>query len=119
MADFQSSSLSHSISGNYVLFRVDARIKFQPHELNTHWFLDMRFVEDDRFADDKLGSSSRTFLASSLTQDVSFDIRIKKSKVDTEWGNEEVFARVEVKPLEAPLPFRMDTAKTNTVSVDV
>jgi len=119
MAEFLSASLSHSISDDDVLFRVDARIRFQPHELNTHWFLSMTFKEDDTFSDDRLRSVNRTFFASGQEMDVSFREVIRKRKVDTEWGKEEVFADLEVVPLEVPPPFRRDTARTNTTNVSV
>jgi hypothetical protein len=119
MAAFLSASLTHSTSGSNVQFRVDARIKFQSHELNTWWFLSMTFKEEDTFRDDKLRSVNRSFLASRAEQDVSFSESIAKSTVDTEWGSEEVYADLQVVPLEAPPAFEIDTAKTNKTNVDV
>ena len=122
MAEFVTASLTHSRSGNRVLFRVDARIKFDPHEQGTHWFLAMTFMEDDTFADDNLGTHRRTFFANSNEVDVSFGVSMKKSKVDTELWKEEVFAMLEVVPLEEPPPpppFRIGRATTNTTNVSV
>jgi hypothetical protein len=119
MAAFQSASLSHALSGSNVLFRVDARIRFQPHELNTAWFLSMTFKEEDTFSDDRLRSVNRTFQATQLEQNVSFSESIPKSTVNTEWGNEEVYAELQVVPLQAPPPFGIDAATTNVTTVKV
>jgi hypothetical protein len=119
MAQFLSASLAHSLSGSNVLFRVDARIRFQAHELNTWWFFSMTFKEEDTFFDDKLRSVNRSFLAASLEQDISFSESIPKSTVDTEWGKEEVYADLQVVPLQAPPPFLIDSARTNVTTVGV
>lgn len=119
MAAFLSASLSHSTSGSNVLFRVDARVRFQPHELNSWWFMSMSFKEEDTFRDDKLRSVNRSFLAAALEQNVSFSESIAKSTVDTEWGEEEVYADLQVVPLQAPPPFVIDSARTNKTIVDV
>jgi hypothetical protein len=119
MAEFQSVVLSNSTSGSNVLFKVDAQIKFQTHELNTRWFLDIDFKEWDRMSrDDFLYSTSRTFTADAVNKSVSFSFSAPKSKVNTEPGKEEVYAMVDVVPLEEPAPFRRDSAKTNQTKVD-
>jgi hypothetical protein len=119
MARFLSASLTHSIKGDKVLFRVDAVVEFNSHELNTYWFLEMKFMEDDIFFDDRIKSTSRTFYANNLNETLTYNISIKKDDVNTEWGDEEIYAKLRVIPLEAPLPFRMDTVKTNKTKVDV
>jgi hypothetical protein len=119
MAAFLSASLSHSLTQDRVLFRVDARIRFQPHELNTTWFLEMQFMEEDTVFDDDLGTHRGNFSASATEVDVSFSISKSKSRIDTEVGREEVFAKLTLVPLQAPPPFAMDVATTNTVSVNV
>lgn len=119
MAEFVTASLSHSLSDDRVLFRVDARIRFQPHELNTAWFLSMQFMEEDTVFNDDLGTHRQTFQASAIEVDVSFGISKSKRRIDTELGKEEVFAKLEVVPLQAPPPFIIDTATTNTIQVNV
>ncbi len=120
MAQFQSVALSHSISGNDVLFKVDAGIQFQTHELNTRWFLDIDFKESDLLSkDDMIQSSSRTFSADAVNKNVSFSFAIPKSKVNTEPGKEEVYAVVGVIPLEEPPAYVRDTATTNQTKVNV
>jgi len=120
MAQFQSVALSHSTTDKNVLFKVDAGIQFQTHELNTRWFLDIDFKESDRVSkDDMIESSARTFTADELSKNVSFSFAIPKSKVNTEPGKEEVYAVVDVIPLEEPPQFVRDTATTNQTSVNV
>lgn len=119
MATFLSASLSHSLTQHRVLFRVDARVRFQPHELNTMWFLEMQFMEEDSVFDDDLGTHRGNFFANATEVDVSFSISKSKKRIDTELGNEEVFVKLATVPLQAPPPFTLDTASTNTVSVNV
>jgi hypothetical protein len=119
MATFLSASLSHSLTSDRVLLRVDARVRFQPHELNTMWFLEMQFMEEDTVFDDNLGTHRGNFLTSAAEVDVSFSISKAKSTVNTEWGNEEVFANLIVVPLQAPPPFALDQATTNGITVKV
>jgi hypothetical protein len=122
MAQITGVSLSHAISGNDVLFTINATIRFQPHELNTHWGFFMTFMESDTWPnpDDRLRNTfGRTIFAGQLTQSHTFNESLSKSRVNTEWGDEAVYVNVTVAPLEAPPPFISDSARTNKTNVDV
>lgn len=122
MAELLGLNLTFGLSGANVLFTVSGTIRFQPHELGTHWGFFMTFMEEDKWPnpDDKLKNTfGRTILADSLTKAVTFNEPLSKSTVDTEWGDEEVFVRVSVDPLEEPPPFVSASGRSNKVAVDV
>lgn len=119
MAQFKSCTLGYSKDDSFVYFNIAASIDFQPHETNTHWFLDVTFMENDDLLDDKIGSNARTFFTNRLHKDVSFNFVFKREVIDTVATNGEVYAKVRVVPLEAPPPFVKDELETNVMSVDV
>ncbi len=119
MASFVSAILTHHLSGDDVIFTVNARIRFEHFERDTQWYLRMKFMEEDTFFDDKLSAINRTFSANSTEVDVSFSERITKKKVNTEWGKEEVYAELEVVPLREESRFVVGKARTNTTKVSV
>jgi len=47
MASFVSASLSHNLSGDDVIFTVNARIRFQQHKRDALRYLRMTFMEED------------------------------------------------------------------------
>jgi hypothetical protein len=118
MAEFVTASLTHSLTDNRVLFRVDAKIKFSPHERDSMWFLRIKFIEDDIYFDDNLGTHTHNF-RSHTENDLSIGVSMRKSDVNTERFKEEVFAKIEVLPLEEPQQFRHDTVNTNVTKVSV
>jgi hypothetical protein len=119
MAQILESNLRHYISNDRFRFRVTAKIRFQPHEVGTDWLLAMTFKEqDDLSPDDYIRSSNRTFRAEAVEQSVLFDQLLSRAAVSTEAGDEEIYANLELIPLQAPPPFVRDTAKTNVSVVD-
>lgn len=122
MAELLAATVSHGLSGNNVLFTVNATIRFQPHELGTHWGFFMTFMEEDGWGnpDDRLRNAfGRTIVSDTLVKNVSFNESLSKSTVDTEWGDEEVYVRISVDPLEAPPPFISASGRTNKTVVGV
>ncbi len=119
MASLVSTSLSHNLSGDDVIFTVNARIRFQQHERDALWYLRMTFMEEDMVFDDKLHSVNRPFFASSTEVDVSFSVAVTRKKVNTEWGKEEVYAALEVVPLRESTQFVIGKARTNITKVSV
>lgn len=119
MAQFKNCTLGYSKDDSFVYFNIAASIDFLPHEMNTHWFLDVTFMENADLLDDKIGSNARTFLVNRLHKDVSFNFAFKWEVVNTEVMNGEVYAKVRIVPLEVPPPFVKDEIETNMISVDV
>lgn len=133
MANFVTANLGHEISGGFVNFRLDTRLRFEPEEVGHRWLFQVRFMEEDPLADDRLsplrpsesfGDPSahikrHYFVPSKEEIDLSFTEEFPKQLVDTEWGKEEVYASLEVLPLEAPAGFVPAKTRTNVIKVDI
>jgi hypothetical protein len=133
MANFVSANLGHEISGNFVNFKLEAKLRFEAKEVGHRWLFQIRFMEEDTLSDDKLSPlrpseafgdpSSHVkrhyFVPSKSEVELSFTEEFPKHLVDTEWGKEEVYASIEVLPLEAPPGFVPAKTRTNMIKVDV
>lgn len=113
MAVIRSATLESSKSRRSVRFQADIDMRFERRELNSEWEVKMRLYEDDNFRDDNLRSEAvRRFRPSSTTTRLQLERSVSKSTVDTELGDEEVYAKVSLRPLESPRPFASDSANT-------
>ena len=113
MATIRSATLESSKSSRSVLFQASVDMRFESRELNSQWELRMNLLEDDNIKDDKLGRETRVqFRPSQVSTRLPISKRLSKSTVDTEWGDEEVYGRITLVPLESPRPFA--TASANT-----
>ncbi len=119
MASFESANLSHELSGGFVVFKVDAKIRFEPHELGHQWLFQIELMEEDVVSDDKLYVKRHYFVPSEGEVDFSISEEVAKHKVDTEWGKEEVYANLQAIPLKNPPGFVAGQTRTNTTIVDV
>jgi hypothetical protein len=133
MANFVSASLSHEISGSFVVFTLDAKLRFEPKEVGHRWLFQIEFREQDPLKDDVLSTMPKAeafgktdshlkrhyFIPSKEEVDLSFKEEFPAHLVDTEVGKEEVYANVEVLPLEAPPGFVPAKSRTNITEVDV
>ena len=118
MAEITRSTLTSTKNGSIITFFTDTTIQFASHEVGSLWQLRLQMMEDDRW-DDKLSSPvARNFRVNSATERVQLNRRLSTSTVDTEWGDEEVYGRVTVRPLEPPPAMRADTAQTNILVVN-
>ena len=119
MANITRSTLTSTKNGGIITFFTDTTISFAPHEVGSLWQLRLQMKEDDLFSDDNLSSSTaRNFRVNNSTERVQLTRRLSTSTVDTEWGDEEVYGHVTVRPLEPPPAMRADTAQTNILVVN-
>ncbi len=133
MASFVSANLDHEVSGNFVVFKLDAKLRFEPNEVGHRWLFQYEFMEQDPLRDDTLapvsaaekfaqpGASKRRnyFIPSKTDIELSFEEEFPKHLVDTEWGKEEVYAKLHVLPLGETEGFVAGQTRTNTTKVDV
>jgi hypothetical protein len=52
MASFVSSNLSHEITGSFVVFKLDAKLRFEAKEIGHRWLFQIEFKEQDPLKDD-------------------------------------------------------------------
>ncbi|UCC72435.1 MAG: hypothetical protein JSV86_19040 [Gemmatimonadota bacterium] len=133
MASFVSSNLDHEVRDNFVVFKVDAKLRFESAEVGHRWLFQMVFMEADPMKDDKLfgvpaslafgdpsaGIIREYFVPSKEEIELSFEKELPAQHVDTEPGKEEVYANLEVKPLGGPEGFVPAKTRTNITEVDV
>ncbi|UCF21401.1 MAG: hypothetical protein JSU87_08470 [Gemmatimonadota bacterium] len=133
MANFVSANLSHEISGSFVVFTLDAKLRFEPKEVGHRWLFQIEFREQDPMKDDILSALPKAeafgkadahlkrhyFIPSKEEVELSFKEEFPAHLVDTELGKEEVYANVEALPLEAPPGFVPAKTRTNITEVDV
>lgn len=133
MASFVSATLAHELSGNFVVFKLDAKLRFEAKEVGHRWLFQIKFMEEDPMSDDQLSPLRASesfgdpsahikrhyFIPSKQEIELSFTEEFAKQQVDTEWGKEEVYASLEVLPLEAPAGFVPAKTRTNITNVDV
>ncbi len=131
MASFVSANLSHEISGEFVAFKIDAKLHFEEQEVGHRWLFQIEFMEEDPMADDKLPVSAETvfgkgdvvkrhyIIPSEQDVEVAFTEEVAKHLVDTEMGKEEVYANLKILPTEAPEGFVSSETRTNVTIVDV
>ncbi len=119
MASFVSANLSHAIEGGFVQFQIDAKVRFEQEEVGHRWLFQIDFFEEDPVADDELYRNRHYIVPSKDEVELSFSEEIATHKVDTEWGKEEVYAELQIIPMEAPPGFVAGRTRTNTTIVDV
>jgi len=133
MASFMSANLGHELKGNFVTFKLDAKLRFEPKEVGHRWLFQIEFMEEDPVSDDKLSPIRKSeafgqadahikrhyFIPSKEEVELSFVEEFPAHLVDTEWGKEEVYAKVQALPLEAPPGFVAAKTRTNITNVDV
>jgi len=133
MASFISASLNHELKDNFVTFKLDAKLRFEAKEVGHRWLFQIEFMEEDPVSDDKLSSVPASeafgqadahikrhyFIPSKEEVELSFTEEFPAHLVDTEWGKEEVYAKVQALPLEAPPGFVAAKTRTNVTHVDV
>ncbi len=133
MASFVSANLDHEIAGGFVVFKLDAKLRFESNEVGHRWLFQIEFMEADPVKDDKLSTMPAAeafgkadahlkrhyFVPSQEEVELSFREEFAAHLVDTEWGKEEVYANLQVLPLEAPPGFVPAKTRTNITQVDV
>ncbi len=133
MASFVSANLDHELKGGFVVFKVDAKLRFESNEVGHRWLFQIEFMEADPVKDDKLSAMPKAeafgkadahlkrhyFVPSSEEADLSFEEEFPSHLIDTEWGKEEVYANLQILPLEAPPGFVPAKTRTNVTHVDV
>ena len=113
MATIRSATLESSKLSSSIRFQANIDMRFESRELNSEWELKMSLYEDDLFRDDNLRSeTTRRFRPSSTATRLQLERAVSKSTVDTEIGDEEVYAKISLVPLESPRPFSSDSANT-------
>ena len=119
MANITRTTLTSTKNGGAITFFVETRMSFAPHEVGSLWQLRLQMYEDDNVRDDRLSSATtRNFRVDSATETLRMSRRLSTNTVDTEWGDEEVYGSVTVRPLEPPPSMRADTAQTNVLVVN-
>ncbi len=116
-----------------MVFKLDAKLRFEPKEVGHRWLFQIEFMEEDPVSDDRLSpipaaeqfgkpdasKKRHYFIPSKAEVDLSFKEEFPKHLVDTEWGKEEVYANLQVIPVERPEGFVAAQTRTNTTHVDV
>ncbi len=129
MASFVSANLSHEITGGFVKFTIEAKIHFEELEVGHRWLFQIELMEEDPLSDDKVAMSQDTFKMDAIKRhyivpskqdvEVSFTEEVASHLVDTEVGKEEIYAKLSVRPTEAPEGFVPSETRTNITVVDV
>jgi hypothetical protein len=131
MASFVAANLDHEVKGGFVVFKLDTKLRFESNEVNHKWLFQIEFMEADPVKDDPLSrvpdsvgfADSRFirhyFVPSQEEIDLAFEEEFPAHLVDTEMGKEEVYANLQVLPLEAPPGFVPAKTRTNITHVDV
>jgi hypothetical protein len=133
MASFVSSNLSHEVTGGFVVFTLDAKLRFEAKEIGHRWLFQIEFKEQDPLKDDALSAMPKAeafgkadahvkrhyFIPSKEEIELSFKEEFPTHLINTEWGKEEIYADVQARPLEAPPGFVPAQARTNITHVDV
>lgn len=134
MASFVSANLDHEVSGKFVVFRLDAKLRFEPNEVGHKWLFQYEFKEQDplkdddlvdkspaeQFADPGAGKKRQYFIPTKTDIELSFEEEFAVHQVDTEWGKEEVYAKLQILPIgDDTEGFVAGQTRTNTTKVDV
>ena len=120
MVEFVEQTLSHSINGPYVMFTIEAKLKFTQQELGAKWRLETTFLEQDRFTPDDVFQDknwARIFSADREIVTVVANIPIYKRDLNTEPGNEEVYAKLKAVHVEGK--FATGEATTNIEKIKI
>jgi hypothetical protein len=133
MASFVSANLGHDLTGKLVTFTVGAKLRFESKEVGHKWLFQIEFMEEDPLSDDKLSPLPKAeqfgqadshairhyFIPSKEEIELSFTEEFPAHLVNTEWGKEEVYAKVQASPLGRPAGFVAAQTRTNVTKVDV
>ncbi len=133
MATFISTNLDHEIKGKFVEFQLGIKAHLEPKEVNHRWLLQIEFWEKDPLKDDRLipvprsvafgevdAGKWRIYIDPSKPDiDRSYKVEFPEQHVNTEPGKEEVYAIVQLKPLEAPPGLVPAKSITNITHVKV
>jgi len=133
MASFVTANLGHEVKSGFVVFKLDAKLRFESNELNHKWLFQIEFMEADPVRDDPLARVPESvgfaeadvsvirhyFIPSKEEIELSFEEEFPSHLVDTEMGKEEVYANLQVLPLENPPGFVSAKTRTNITQVDV
>lgn len=133
MASFVAANLDHEVKGGFVVFKLDTKLRFESNEVNHKWLFQIEFMEADPVKDDVLSPIPESvgfgeadarfirhyFVPSKEEIDLNFEEEFPVHLVDTELGKEEVYANLQVLPLEAPPGFVPAKTRTNITHVDV
>jgi len=133
MASFVSAQLDHEVRGKFVVFKLNMSLRFEPEEVGSKWLLQIEFREEDPMKDDSLfpvpasvrfgevdAGKIRHYIEPSKEEvDFPFEVEFPAQLVDTELGEEEVYAIVHLRPTGDRTEFVPAEVRTNITQVDV
>lgn len=133
MASFESANLDHELVGKSVVFKLGTKLRFEPSEIGKPWLLQIEFWEKDPLKDDHIplvpksvsfgevdADTIRNYLEPSSEEvELSYDVEIASHLVNTEPGKEEVYSKLELKPVGERASFAAAKTRTNITHVDV
>jgi hypothetical protein len=133
MASIESANLDHELVDNFVLFKLGAKLRFEAEELGNTWLLQFEFWEKDPIKDDLIflmpesvtvgevhASKVRDYFKPSAAEiERSYGVEVPAHLVNTELGKEEVYSKLELKPVGDDSPFTPAEKSTNITHVDV
>jgi hypothetical protein len=133
MASFASAKLDHELLDKFVLFKLGTKLRFEPEELGNTWLLQIEFWEKDPLKDDPIplvpdsvsfgdvaADKIRKHIKPSAAEvELSFGVEIPAHLVNTEPGKEEVYSKLELKPVGEGSTFTPAETTTNITHVDV
>jgi len=133
MASFESAKLDHELAGKFVLFKLGTKLRFEPEEVGKPWLLQFEFWEEDPLKDDRIrlvpasvsigevhAGMIRNYIEPPKEQiELSYDVEIPSRFLNTEPGKEEIYSKLELKPVGEGSTFTPAETKTNITHVDV
>ena len=120
MANFIEQTLSHEISGPYVMFINNVKIKLEGSEMGKTLRVQVSFMELDKFSPpDRFTNEHwvRTFVANKEIIPLEIHTPIQKEDINTEPGLEEVQAILKLVTADGQQV--LAETKTNIIKVDV
>ncbi|MGD8699818.1 MAG: hypothetical protein PVJ43_11035 [Gemmatimonadales bacterium] len=133
MASFESANLDHELADKFVLFKLGTKLRFLPEELGSTWLLQFEFWEKDPLKDDPIPLVPKSvsfgevdankiryyFQPPQEEFELSQQVEIASHLVNTEPGKEEVYSKLELKPVGEGSTFTSAETNTNVTQVDV
>jgi hypothetical protein len=133
MASFESANLDHERLDKFVLFKLGTKLSFAPEEVGTTWLLQIEFWEKDPLKDDAIPLVPKSVSFGEVDAnkiryyfeppgeeiELSQDVEIASHLVNTEPGKEEVYSKLELRPVGEGSTFTPAETRTNITQVDV
>ena len=133
MASFESANLDHELQDKFVMFKLSTKLRFKPEEVGKRWLLQIEFWEKDPLKDDQLfpvpesvrfgevdAGRIRNYIEPSKQEvTLTYDVEFPAHLVNTEPGKEEVYSKLQLRPVGEASGFASSETRTNITHVPV